>query len=101
MGWIKQMRRPENLLALGANTLTNTAASTCKSNHLKSPFIRYLICSIWSHAVGVLSFYVVTSVSVCSSNVMATNDQVVFTITDKSMLKDAPPHILQKLAVDP
>ncbi|KIH59798.1 peptidase family M3 [Ancylostoma duodenale] len=35
------------------------------------------------------------------SNVMATNDQVVFTITDKSMLKDAPPHILQKLAVDP
>ncbi|RCN32719.1 peptidase family M3 [Ancylostoma caninum] len=35
------------------------------------------------------------------SNVMATNDQVVFTITDKAMLKDAPPHILQKLAVDP
>ncbi|EPB72702.1 TFIIE alpha subunit [Ancylostoma ceylanicum] len=35
------------------------------------------------------------------SNVMATNDQVVYTITDKAMLKDAPPHILQKLAVDP
>ncbi|ETN76633.1 TFIIE alpha subunit [Necator americanus] len=33
------------------------------------------------------------------SNIMATNDQVVFTITDKNMLKDAPPHVLQKLAV--
>ncbi|VDO81424.1 unnamed protein product [Heligmosomoides polygyrus] len=35
------------------------------------------------------------------SNIMATNDQAVFTITDRAMLKDAPPHVLQKLAVDP
>ncbi|WKY07381.1 hypothetical protein Q1695_007099 [Nippostrongylus brasiliensis] len=35
------------------------------------------------------------------SNVMSTNDQHVFTITDRSMLRDAPPHVLQKLAVDP
>uniref|UniRef100_A0A7I4YQ75 Peptidase_M3 domain-containing protein n=1 Tax=Haemonchus contortus TaxID=6289 RepID=A0A7I4YQ75_HAECO len=35
------------------------------------------------------------------SNVMATNDQHVFTITDKAMLKDAPPHVLQTLAADP
>ncbi|KAK6058969.1 hypothetical protein COOONC_03444 [Cooperia oncophora] len=35
------------------------------------------------------------------SNIMSTNDQHVFTITDKAMLKDAPPHVLQVLAADP
>lgn len=34
------------------------------------------------------------------SNVSATNDQHVFTIDHKTALKDAPPHILQKLAED-
>ncbi|KJH47612.1 hypothetical protein DICVIV_06319 [Dictyocaulus viviparus] len=32
---------------------------------------------------------------------MATNDQHVFMVTDPKMLKDAPPHVLQKLAVEP
>lgn len=31
---------------------------------------------------------------------MATNDQHTYTIHDKGALKDAPPHVLQKLAVE-
>ncbi|GMR45622.1 hypothetical protein PMAYCL1PPCAC_15817, partial [Pristionchus mayeri] len=34
-------------------------------------------------------------------NVMSTNDQNTFSVTDPSVLKDAPPHVLQGLAVDP
>ncbi|VDM68566.1 unnamed protein product [Strongylus vulgaris] len=51
--------------------------------------------------IGSWSKYIDEYRSKYISNVMATNDQVVYTITDKSMLKDAPPHVLQKLAVDP
>ncbi|CAI4223771.1 unnamed protein product [Auanema sp. JU1783] len=35
------------------------------------------------------------------SNVMATNDQNVWAINERRALKDAPPHILQKLSLDP
>lgn len=35
------------------------------------------------------------------SNAMATNDQHTFTVTDIGALKEAPPHVLQKLAVQP
>ncbi|GMT22676.1 hypothetical protein PFISCL1PPCAC_13973 [Pristionchus fissidentatus] len=34
-------------------------------------------------------------------NVMATNDQNTFSVTDPGALKDAPPHVLQQLAVEP
>uniref|UniRef100_A0AC34PXD0 Peptidase M3A/M3B catalytic domain-containing protein n=1 Tax=Panagrolaimus sp. JU765 TaxID=591449 RepID=A0AC34PXD0_9BILA len=34
------------------------------------------------------------------TNIMSTNDQYMFNITDKNLLKDAPPHILKTLAVD-
>ncbi|KHJ93812.1 hypothetical protein OESDEN_06270 [Oesophagostomum dentatum] len=51
--------------------------------------------------IGSWSKYIDEYRSKYISNIMATNDQVVYTITDKSMLKDAPPHVLQKLAVDP
>ncbi|CAI5448567.1 unnamed protein product [Caenorhabditis angaria] len=34
------------------------------------------------------------------TGVMSTNDQQTFVINDKKVIKDAPPHVLQKLAVD-
>ncbi|CAI2352345.1 unnamed protein product [Caenorhabditis sp. 36 PRJEB53466] len=34
------------------------------------------------------------------TGVMSTNDQQTFVINDQKVVKDAPPHILQKLAVD-
>lgn len=34
------------------------------------------------------------------ASIMTTNDQNVFTVTDRSGLKDAPPHVLKLLAVD-
>lgn len=34
------------------------------------------------------------------ANIMTTNDQVRFTITNKEVIKDAPPHVLKELAVN-
>uniref|UniRef100_A0A0M3ITY5 Peptidase_M3 domain-containing protein n=1 Tax=Ascaris lumbricoides TaxID=6252 RepID=A0A0M3ITY5_ASCLU len=34
------------------------------------------------------------------TNIMTTNDQYMFTVTDRAVLKDAPPHVLRMLATD-
>ncbi|CAB3409145.1 unnamed protein product [Caenorhabditis bovis] len=34
------------------------------------------------------------------NGVMSTNDQQTFVVNDKNIIKDAPPHVLQKLAID-
>lgn len=36
-----------------------------------------------------------------SSNTIATNDQATFVLNERGALADAPPHVLQKLAIEP
>ncbi|KAK0406082.1 hypothetical protein QR680_018359 [Steinernema hermaphroditum] len=47
----------------------------------------------WSHFVDEYRSKYLT-------NIMSTNDQYQFTVTDRNVIKDAPPHILKLLAVD-
>uniref|UniRef100_A0A1I7YLK3 Peptidase_M3 domain-containing protein n=1 Tax=Steinernema glaseri TaxID=37863 RepID=A0A1I7YLK3_9BILA len=47
----------------------------------------------WSHFVDEYRSKYLT-------NIMSTNDQHQFTVTDRNLLKDAPPHVLKLLSVD-